>query len=145
MSVSCDSLIKALRKYNKTRPRGVMAAIARKSGVSHQVLGRLISGSQKTINYENWKKLHDAEPLVFPDPLDAKLDTKQQLLPADVLSKYPFLKEIIQDINNAVSKEWSEVGLIQVLIKKLEVYLIISKDELRNANIKKGSSSSMIK
>ena len=143
MSVSCDSLIKTLRDYKNTRPRGALAAIARKSGVSHQVLGRLISGNQKTINYENWKKLHDAEPLVFPAPFDEKLDTQQQLLPTAVLSKYPFVEEIIEDINNAVSQNWSEAGLIQVLIKKLEAYLIICKEELRNANIKKESFNSI--
>ena len=145
MSIPCDFLIKALQEYKNKRPRGVMAALARNSGVSHQVLGRLISGNQKTINYENWKKLHDAEPLVLPAPLDEKLDTKHQLLPTAVLSKYPFLQEIIEDINNAASQNWSEAGLIQVLIKKLEAYLIICKEKLRNANIKKGSSKSMIK
>ncbi|MCP4746225.1 MAG: helix-turn-helix transcriptional regulator [Desulfobacteraceae bacterium] len=65
MGISAKYLTNALIEFDKSYGRGAKAYLAKLSGVSETVIGKLVKG-QKSVAPETWEKLHQALPDAIP-------------------------------------------------------------------------------
>lgn len=127
MSLPCDKLIKPLEQFKKSE-RGGLAELARRSGVPASTFSKILGGHQSTLNYETWKRLHEAEPEYFPPPFDVEKEPEPgpQIL-KEAYEAYPSLEKLIHEINEAIANQYDEKTYLEIVINVLQAELIKRK------------------
>ena len=131
MSLKCKSLVGPLTRYRRDNERGGLAELSRRSEIPASIFSKILNGHQDKINYETWKRLHEAEPAYFPPPFTVEKGIKPgPEFSITAYEAYPSLAVIIQQANEA-----SEQGITE------DVFLKIVMNLLHNEIIKKNNKS----
>ncbi len=124
MGIPCDGLINALIEYKKEYQRGAMAELSRASGVPENVLSRLSTGRQKTVEFATWEKLNQYDSKRFPPPaIPQQAGTRQQFSPK-ALEKYPVLEIITDQANEAADEDFEQDVFLELCINSLKNELL---------------------
>lgn len=127
MSLPCKILIKPLEHF-KNHVRGGLAELSRRSGVPASTFSKIIGGHQHTMNYETWKRLHEAEPDFFPPPFDAEKEPEAgPQISKEAYEAYPSLEKLIHEINEAANNQFDEKTYLEIVINVLQAELIKRK------------------